>query len=72
VDDEDDNADADDVSLFGGNSMGASRPGDGSCEDPVSRLKQALQHTRTDSVDAEAVMAALEENGFHATDAPGV
>jgi hypothetical protein len=37
----------------------------------VSRLKQALQHTRTDSVDAEAVMAALEENGFHATDAPG-
>jgi hypothetical protein len=37
----------------------------------VSQLKQALQHTRTGSVDAEAVMAALEENGFHATDAPG-
>jgi hypothetical protein len=34
-------------------------------------LKQATQHTRDNSVDAEAVMAALEENGFHATDAPG-
>jgi hypothetical protein len=45
--------------------------GENSCEDPVSQLKQALQHTRTGSVDAEAVMAALEENGFHATDAPG-
>lgn len=39
--------------------------------DPVSVLKHATQHTRKVSVDAEAVMAALEENGFHATDAPG-
>lgn len=42
-----------------------------SLEDPVSRLQQATQHRRKASVDAEAVMAALEENGFHATDAPG-
>jgi hypothetical protein len=39
----------------------------GSLADPVSLLKQARQHTRNSSVDAEAVMAALEENGFHAT-----
>lgn len=41
----------------------------GSLADPVSLLKQATQHNRKSSVDAEAVMAALEENGFHATDA---
>lgn len=41
----------------------------GSLADPVSLLKQATQHKRNSSVDAEAVMAALEENGFHATDA---
>jgi hypothetical protein len=41
----------------------------GSLADPVSLLKQATQHNRNPSVDAEAVMAALEENGFHATDA---
>jgi hypothetical protein len=40
-----------------------------SLADPVSLLKRATQHTRNSSVDAEAVMAALEENGFHATDA---
>lgn len=40
-----------------------------SLADPVSLLKQATQHKRNSSVDAEAVMAALEENGFHATDA---
>eukprot|EP00878_Enallax_costatus_P011429 GHUV01011932.1.p1 GENE.GHUV01011932.1~~GHUV01011932.1.p1 ORF type:complete len:811 (+),score=294.51 GHUV01011932.1:1142-3574(+) len=44
---------------------------DFSLEDPVSRLQQATQHLRKASVDTEAVMAALEENGFHATDAPG-
>lgn len=43
----------------------------GSLADPVSMLQLATQHTRNSSVDAEAVMAALEENGFHATDAPG-
>lgn len=41
----------------------------GSLADPVSLLKQVTQHKRNSSVDAEAVMAALEENGFHATDA---
>jgi hypothetical protein len=40
-----------------------------SLADPVSLLKRATQHARNSSVDAEAVMAALEENGFHATDA---
>jgi hypothetical protein len=71
---EDDRDEEDDAFLLGGslaNMSVAGVGGDGGCEDPVSQLKQALQHTRTGSVDAEAVMAALEENGFHATDAPG-
>jgi hypothetical protein len=33
-------------------------------------LRQQV-HGRTASFDTETVMSALEENGFHATDAPG-
>ena len=33
--------------------------------------KQKKSHIRVSSIDADAVMAALEDNGFHATDAVG-
>jgi hypothetical protein len=33
--------------------------------------RQKKSHIRVSSIDADAVMAALEDNGFHATDAVG-